>query len=250
MSGQGDRFNIFPSRMAQTAMKGRLKGAQKGHRLLKRKADALTVRFRSILKQIIQAKQAMGEVMKEANFSLASVKFTTAANINSLVLQNVTKAQRKVKTDKENVAGVQLPVFKVVVEGSDTYELTGLSGGGQQIDRLKKNYSKAVDLLVDLASLQTSFITLDDIIKATNRRVNAIEFVIIPKIERTLNYITQELDEREREEFYRLKKVQEKKKRNRALKELELKSKGFELASADHAPNILNEDENEGQILF
>lgn len=47
----------------------------------------------------------MGEVMKEANFSLASVKFTTAANINSLVLQNVTKAQRKVKTDKENVAG-------------------------------------------------------------------------------------------------------------------------------------------------
>lgn len=48
----------------------------------------------------------------------------------------------------------------------------------------------------------------------------------------------------------RLKKVQEKKKRNRALKELELKSKGFELASADHAPNILNEDENEGQILF
>ncbi|VDO66099.1 unnamed protein product [Schistosoma margrebowiei] len=223
MSGQGDRFNIFPSRMAQTAMKGRLKGAQKGHRLLKRKADALT------------AKQAMGEVMKEANFSLASVKFTTAANINSLVLQNVTKAQRKVKTDKENVAA---------------YELTGLSGGGQQIDRLKKNYSKAVDLLVDLASLQTSFITLDDIIKATNRRVNAIEFVIIPKIERTLNYITQELDEREREEFYRLKKVQEKKKRNRALKELELKSKGFELASADHAPNILNEDENEGQILF
>ncbi|VDP28750.1 unnamed protein product [Schistosoma mattheei] len=131
----------------------------------------------------------MGEVMKEANFSLASVKFTTAANINSLVLQNVTKAQRKVKTDKENVAA---------------YELTGLAGGGQQIDRLKKNYSKAVDLLVDLASLQTSFITLDDIIKATNRRVNAIEFVIIPKIERTLNYITQELDEREREEFFRL----------------------------------------------
>ncbi|VDP99931.1 unnamed protein product [Trichobilharzia regenti] len=166
MSGQGDRYNIFPSRMAQTAMKSRLKGAQTGHRLLKRKSDALTVRFRGILRQIIQAKQTMGEVMKEANFSLASVKFTTAANINSIVLQNVTKAQRKVKTDKENVAGVQLPVFK----------LTGLAGGGQQIDRLKKNYSKAVDLLVELASLQTSFITLDDIIKATNRRVNAIEF--------------------------------------------------------------------------
>lgn len=55
------------------------------------------------------------------------------------------------------------------------YELTGLSGGGQQIDKLKKAYAKAVKLLVDLASLQTSFVTLDKVIKVTNRRVNAIE---------------------------------------------------------------------------
>ena len=55
------------------------------------------------------------------------------------------------------------------------YELTGLSRGGQQVDRLKKNYAKAVELLVELASLQTSFVTLDEVIKLTNRRVNAIE---------------------------------------------------------------------------
>merc|ERR1712121_287129 len=91
-------------------------------------------------------------------------------------------------------------------DGADSYELAGLAKGGQQLKRLKVNYQKAINLLVELASLQTSFITLDEVIKVTNRRVNAIEHVIIPKIERTLAYIVSELDELEREEFFRLKK--------------------------------------------
>lgn len=71
--------------------------------------------------------------------------------------------------------GVNLPVFESYQDGSDTYELAGLARGGQQLGKLKKNYQKAVTLLVELASLQTSFITLDKVIKVTNRRVNAIE---------------------------------------------------------------------------
>lgn len=62
-----------------------------------------------------------------------------------------------------------------------------------------------------LASLQTSFVTLDEALKVTNRRVNALENVTIPKIDNTLSYIGRELDELEREDFTRLKLVQGKK---------------------------------------
>lgn len=153
----------------------------------------------------------MGEVMKEAAFSLAEAKFATG-DFNQVVLQNVTKAQIKIRSKKDNVAGVNLPVFESYQDGTDTYELAGLARGGQQLAKLKKNYQSGVKLLVVLASLQTSFVTLDEVIKITNRRVNAIEHVIIPRIEKTLAYIISELDELEREEFYRLKKIQDKKK--------------------------------------
>lgn len=64
-------------------------------------------------------------------------------------------------------------------------------------------YAKAVETLVELASLQTAFMILDEVIRATNRRVNAIEHVIIPKLENTIKYIGSELDEMDREEFFR-----------------------------------------------
>lgn len=83
------------------------------------------------------------------------------------------------------------------------FNLTGLGRGGQQVLRAKEVYAKAVETLVDLASLQTAFMILDEVIRATNRRVNAIEHVIIPRLENTIKYISSELDEMDREEFFR-----------------------------------------------
>ncbi|XP_067935229.1 V-type proton ATPase subunit D-like [Watersipora subatra] len=248
MSGK-DRINIFPSPMALSLMKTRLKGAQKGHSLLKKKSDALTMRFRAVLKKIIDTKVMMGEVMKEASFSLAEAKFS-AGDLNHMVIQNVSRAQTKVRTRKDNVAGVALPIFEDYQDGNDSYELTGLSRGGQQIDKLKKNYFRAIQLLVKLASLQTSFITLDEVIKVTNRRVNAIEHVIIPRIEATLAYIISELDEREREDFFRLKKVQEKKRIAKEKEEKAVAARKKEKGLEDvDAPNIMDDTYDE-DLLF
>jgi len=189
----------------------------------------------------------MGDVMKKANFSLAEAKFS-AGDFNSNVIQNVGNARLKLKARTDNVAGVSLPVFEPMFDGSDSYELTGLGRGGEQINKVKKVYEEVVRLLVEIASLQTSFATLDEVIKVTNRRVNAIEHVIIPRYERTIQYIISELDETEREEFFRLKKVQGKKQKMKEIAEAELAKlkKQFKFEEAD---NLLAE-EHDPDLLF
>lgn len=141
------------------------------------------------------------------------------------VLENVTTATRKIDIRCDNVAGVKLPVFKTFQDETEGAEYTGLAKGGQQIQKARTVFANAMDVLVVLASLQTSFVILDEAIKVTNRRVNALDNVVVPRLENTVAYIKTELDELEREEFFRLKRSQNKKKqdiaRKKAAKEAE-----------------------------
>lgn len=213
------RFAVFPTRMTLTVMKAKLKGAVRGHSLLKKKSDALSLRFRSILAKIAECKLNMGTDMKSAAFSLTRTKFVLS-DISTTVLENVGQASFKLKLGNDNVAGVQLPNFSQLSDTSKMpAELTGLGKGGRQVSECRDLYMKALEGLVQLASLQTAFVTLDEVIRITNRRVNAIDCVVRPKYENTINYIVSELDELEREEFYRLKKIQGKKKGAIAEKE-------------------------------
>ncbi|KAJ2327095.1 H(+)-transporting V1 sector ATPase subunit D [Coemansia sp. RSA 2681] len=228
------RDNVFPTRMNLTVTKTRLKGAQTGHSLLKRKSEALTTRFRTILRKIEDAKLKMGKVMQNASFSLAEVAYITG-DISYQVRESAKHATFRVTAKQENVSGVLLPAFERDTSaslGGSQFELTGLGRGGQQIQKARAVYMKAVEMLVELASLQTAFVILDEVIKLTNRRVNAIEYVIIPRIENTISYINSELDEQDREEFYRLKKIQGKKKERAANAQRELDEKA-KLAIAD-----------------
>ncbi|KAJ8573519.1 hypothetical protein K7X08_010030 [Anisodus acutangulus] len=140
-------------------------------------------------------------------------KYSAGENIKHVVLENVQNATLKVRSRQENIAGVKLPKFEHFSEGETKNDLTGLARGGQQVQACKAAYVKSIELLVELASLQTSFLTLDEAIKTTNRRVNALENVVKPRLENTVTYIKGELDELEREDFFRLKKIQGYKRR-------------------------------------
>ena len=95
---------------------------------------------------------------------------------------------------------------------------------------------------------------LDEVIKVTNRRVNALEHILIPRTENTIKYINSELDELDREEFYRLKKVQGKKKRDAAIAEADVKRKAAAIGDTDvsmkgeESPDLL--DPHDEDVIF
>jgi len=201
---------VFPSRMVLTGLKERTVAAKTGHSLLKRKSDAIKANLNLILKEILDVKRKLFKTtIREAYLSHADAQFY-AGQFNNQVIEATSAATYRIKTSIKNVAGVKLPIFNKIEEehqGGDT--MVGLASGGRQVVKCKESFMKALVDLVRLASLQTSLKTLDDALKVTNRRVNALEFVVMPVLENTMKYVISELDELEREDNYRIKKVKD-----------------------------------------
>jgi V-type H+-transporting ATPase subunit D len=129
----------------------------------------------------------MGRVMQIAAFSLAEVTYAVGGDIGYQVQESAKSARFRVRTKQENVSGVFLPAFEnYTTEGNNDFGLTGLGKGGQQVQRCRETYARAVETLVELASLQvwfpleenwnswlifqTAFVILDEVIKVVNRR--------------------------------------------------------------------------------
>lgn len=237
------------NRMTLQTFKARLGGASKGFKLLQKKRDALKAKFQTLLKDIVDTKLQVGEGLKDGAFALAKSHYASSGDdITSTVVERAKKPSITTKLYPDNVAGVSIPVFKLMQDTSkDTSDQTlGVSCGGAVINATRETYVKAVVSLVKLASLQTAFHTLDEEIKMTSRRVNALEYVLIPRIEEIIRYITQEMDEQSREEFFRVKKVVEKKKAKLA-KEFALNN--VPAVPAIDAPSALNA-QKDADLLF
>ena len=170
--------------------------------------------------------------MRDVFFSVTELTWAAGEGIGTEIREAATHshapAALQILGRVENVSGVNLPVLQLVQDrliGSSASKITsptspgGAGSGGVegvmalgrgrlQVQRTKEAFRKVLGALVDLAALQASFFILDDVIRVTNRRVNALEYVVVPRLDATINYIGTELDEQDREEFFRLKKIQ------------------------------------------
>lgn len=230
------------NRMTLQTFKARLNGAKKGHSLLKKKRDALKARFQQMLKEIVDAKLKVGEGLKDAAFCLAKAQYANSGDdITSVVVERAKRASVTCKLTGDNVAGVSLPKFTCIHDPTkdSAIQTLGVAHGGAVVDRCRQEYLKAVKNTVRLASLQVAFKTLDEEIKMTSRRVNALEYVLIPRIVDICSYITSQMDEEAREEFFRVKKVVDKKKA-KMLKEKAEQEMEKVARNALDAPSALN----------
>ena len=203
---------IVPSQMAKLLYEAKKKAAQKGHDLLKRKADALKAQFMQVTKSLIEQKKDLGNKFNQSLIFLAKANFSTSSgDVNRIVDENVkARADVKLTLKTKPVAGVILPQFGLRNIDEEKYgdnTILGITGGGQTLNIAKKNFYEFLKKIVEIATLQTSYLSIDECLKITNRRVNALEYIVIPKITYTINYIKTELDEREKEDKYKIKKV-------------------------------------------
>lgn len=199
---------------------------------------------------IAETKASMAGDASAAFFSLTQAEYA-AGNFKRKVSEGSMTARVRVGTGIDNIAGVKIPVFSkydtgVVAENTSL----GLVGGGKKIQQVREKFTILMEMLIKLASLQTSFSTLDEALKVTNRRVNALENVTIPKIEAVLDYISRELDELEREDFTRLKLVQGKKEQDLKTHAEEKKSAPIQAGKENDADITSGFDVEDDDVVF
>ena len=112
--------------------------------------------YTEITRRIDEAKRKMGRVMQIAAFSLAEVTYAVGGDIGYQIQESAKSARFRIRTKQENVSGVFLPQFESYTVGNSDFGLTGLGKGGQQVQKCRETYSRAVETLVELASLQVS----------------------------------------------------------------------------------------------
>ena len=164
------------------------------------------------MKQVVLTKRRMGQEFNTCQLEMAQAKFA-AGEFGVTVRDSIkTKTNVYLMIQTENIAGVQKPSFHAIgLKEASEDNIIGITGGGQAIMKAQEKFKAYLELLIAIASLQAQFVTVENELKLTNRRVNALEFVVLPKIETTIKWIQSELDELDREDFYRLKCVQDKK---------------------------------------
>ena len=201
---------ITPTRMVLNQLKGRLKTARRGHKLLKDKRDELMRQFLDIVRLNQQLRIKVEQGLTEA---FGSLSVASAIMSPEMLEQSLLYPRQSVELGMKykNVMSVNVPQYSFTTKNNDPSEIYpyGFAQTSGELDDALAELARVFEDMLELAQVEKTMQLLAEEIEKTRRRVNALEYVMIPDLEKNIKYITMKLAENENSTKVRLMKVKE-----------------------------------------
>jgi V/A-type H+-transporting ATPase subunit D len=196
--------------MELLALKNRMTLAERGHKLLREKRDSLIMEFFNAISEIKEAREKVDTTLNEAFSALTQAKMMMGpSRVVEFAYASGARAELTIST--RSMMGVRVPVLSVEQENPElAYSLPDSSA---KLDVMSSKFREALGTIVRLAEIESTVKRLALEIERTKRRVSALETVVIPRLDATARFVKLALEEREREDFYRIKMVKERLKK-------------------------------------
>ena len=199
--------DVKPTRMELIETKRKIKLSKSGYKLLKMKRDGLIMEFFELLPKVKDLRGQLSELYKDAMEKLAIAVAADGKTALESAANCLNKAP-EVELSSKNIMGVVVPAVKVTpVEKSLEDRGYGLVGTSIRVDEAVHAFEKLSEMVILAAEGETTMKKLLDEIESTKRRVNALEFKVIPNLEEIAKYISFRLEELERESIFGLKRI-------------------------------------------
>ncbi|MFH1512162.1 MAG: V-type ATP synthase subunit D [Bacillota bacterium] len=201
-------LRVNPTRMELTRIKRRLVTARRGHKLLKDKRDEMVRRFIALVRENYRMRR---EVERELGFALSGFTMARAVVEPAFMEEALLSPARSIAVDMgiQSILSVRVPKLATMEEETQNTLSYGLAETSAQLDGAIESLSALLPKLIKLAEVEKTCELLADEIEKTRRRVNALEYVMIPNFIETIRFITMKLDENERGNLIRLMKVKD-----------------------------------------
>ena len=227
--------DVKPTRKNLMAIEDRIELSERGHDTLEKKRDGLIMEFMDILDQAQDVRSDLDENYERAqrNINMARAMEGDVAVRGAAA---ALKEHPEITSQSKNIMGVVVPqIESTKVKKSLDQRGYGLVGTSARIDEAADAYEELLETIILAAEVETAMKKMLDEIEKTKRRVNALEFKLLPELHGAQEYIEQKLEEQEREEIFRMKKIKAKKEEDEAAEEAEA-AEGAEAEDAEAVP--------------
>lgn len=203
-------LNVNPTRMELNNLKGKLKTASRGHKLLKDKRDELMSEFIELVRENKEVRREVEKGIEKANAHMAVARSIMSDEALNVALM-MPMQEMSLEISEKNVMSVNIPVFDAKFKTADENDIYsyGFAFTSSDLDDAVKALSDIMPQMLRLAEIEKSCQLMASEIEKTRRRVNALEHVMIPNYQDTIRYIRMKLDEDERSTTTRLMKVKD-----------------------------------------